>query len=262
MSPNYETILYNKKGSVVVITLNRPEKMNAINLQMNKDLKLALKEAKEDNEIRAIVITGAGKAFCAGGDVDEFASGEFSSGSKGEAEKLLIHPYDLYKLYKLIIAAVNGVAVGFGTNLTLCCDITFASERASFGEFFIRMGIIPDMNGSLTLPLTVGIHKAKELIFSGERIYAEEALRIGLVNRVFPHDELIPKTMEFAKNLAEKAPLAISLSKQAIQKAYDTVFEDMLSIESEYNARLYASEDHKESARAWVEKRKPVFKGR
>jgi 2-(1,2-epoxy-1,2-dihydrophenyl)acetyl-CoA isomerase len=262
MSPNYETVLYNKKGSVVVITLNRPEKMNAINLQMNKDLKLALKEAKEDNEIRAIVITGAGKAFCAGGDVDEFASGEFSSGSKGEAEKLLIHPYDLYKLYKPIIAAVNGVAVGFGTNLTLCCDITFASERASFGEFFIRIGIIPDMNGSLTLPLTVGIHKAKELIFSGERIYAEEALRIGLVNRVFPHDELIPKTMEFAKNLAEKAPLAISLSKQAIQKAYETVFEDMLSIESEYNTKLYASEDHKEAARAWVERRKPVFKGR
>ncbi|TFG15854.1 MAG: 2-(1,2-epoxy-1,2-dihydrophenyl)acetyl-CoA isomerase [Promethearchaeota archaeon] len=262
MSPNYETVLYDKKDKVAIITLNRPEKMNAINLQMNKDLKLALNEAKNDNGVRAIVITGAGKAFCAGGDVAEFANGEFSSGSNGEAEKLLIHPYDLYKLYKPIIAAVNGVAVGFGTNLTLCCDITFASERASFGEFFIRMGIIPDMNGSLTLPLTIGIHKAKELIFSGERIYAEEALQIGLVNRVYLHDELMPKTMEFANNLAEKAPLAISLSKQAIHKAYETVFKDMLAIETEYNTKLYASEDHKEAATAWVERRKPLFKGR
>jgi len=260
MSPNYETLLYDKKEKVAVITLNRPEKLNAINTQMNKELVSALKEAKNDNEIRAIVITGAGKAFCAGSDVNEFASDEFSEASK--EENIFIHPYDLYKLYKPIIAAVNGVAVGFGTNLTLCCDITFASERASFGEFFIRMGIIPDMNGSLTLPLTVGVHKAKELIYSGERIYAEEALRIGLVNRVFPHDELMPKTMEFANNLAEKAPLGISLSKQAIQKAYETVFKEMMAIEAEYNAKLYATEDHKEAARAWVERRKPIFKGR
>jgi enoyl-CoA hydratase/carnithine racemase len=262
MSPNYETILYDKQETIAVITLNRPDKLNAINLQMNKDLKSALNEAKNDNEIRAIVITGAGKAFCAGGDVEEFASGEFLSGSKGEAEKLLIHPYDLYKLPKPIIAAVNGVAVGFGTKLTHCCDITFASENASFGEFFIRMGIIPDMNGSLTLPLTVGVHKAKELIFSGERIYAEEALRIGLINRVFPYEELMPRTIEFAKDLADKAPLAISLSKQAIHKAYERVFDEMLAIEAEYNAKLYASEDHREAANAWVEKRKPKFKGR
>jgi 2-(1,2-epoxy-1,2-dihydrophenyl)acetyl-CoA isomerase len=262
MSQKFETVLYEKKEKVALIILNRPDKLNAINLQMNKDLKSALNEAKKDNEINAIVITGSGQAFCAGGDVEEFASGEFLRGSKGEAEKLLIHPYDLYKLPKPIIAAVNGVAVGFGTNLTLCCDITFASERASFGEFFIRMGIIPDMNGSLTLPLTVGVHKAKELIFSGERIYAEEALRIGLVNRIFPHDDLIPKTMEFAKNLAEKAPLAISLSKQAIHNAYEKIFDEMLAIEAEYNAKLYASEDHKEAANAWVERRKPIFKGR
>ncbi len=262
MSPNYETVLYDKKGKVAVITLNRPEKMNAINLQMNKDLKAALREAKEDDDIRAIVITGAGKAFCAGGDVDEFASGEFLSGTEEQTERIFIHPYDLYKLHKSIVAAVNGVAVGFGTNLTLCCDITFASERASFGEFFIRMGIIPDMNGSLTLPMTVGIHKAKELIFSGERIYADEALRIGLVNRVFPHDELMPKTMEFANNLAERPPLAISLSKQAIHKAYEKVFDEMLAIEEEYNDILYATEDHREAARAWGERRKPVFKGR
>ncbi|MFX0106203.1 MAG: enoyl-CoA hydratase/isomerase family protein [Candidatus Hodarchaeota archaeon] len=144
----------------------------------------------------------------------------------------------------------------------MCCDIIFASENASFGEFFIRMGILPDMNGSLLLPMTLGVHKAKELIFSGNRIYADEALRIGLVNQVFPHKELISKTMEFANKLAENAPLAISLSKQAIHKAYEEVFDKMLRIEEEYNAKLYTSEDHKEAAKAWVEKRKPVFKGR
>jgi len=256
MDSDYETIVYKKEGNVAIITLNRPDRLNAINLQMNKDLKNALKEAKEDTEIRVIVITGAGRAFCAGADVTEFASGDFSGGT------VFIHPYDLYKLYKPIIAAVNGVAVGFGTNLTLCCDIVFASENASFGEFFIRMGILPDMNGSLLLPMALGVHKAKELIFSGNRIYADEALRIGLVNNVFPHEELMPKTMEFANKLAENAPLAISLSKQAIHKAYEKVFDEMLGIEQEYNAKLYASEDHKEAARAWVEKRKPVFKGR
>jgi len=260
MSPDYETIIYEKKEKVAIITLNRPERMNAINVQMNADLKSALKEAKDDSDIRAIVITGAGKAFCAGADVQEFASGEFrKKTSKGAPT---IHPYDFFSLYKPIIAAVNGVAVGFGTNLTLSCDIIYASENASFGEFFIRMGLIPDMNGSFLLPRFIGIHKAKELIFSGKRIFAEEAFQIGLVNKVFPHDELMPKTMEFANHLADQAPLALALSKEAINKSYEKVFNEMLAVEREFNTKCYTSEDHKEAATAWVEKRKPVFKGR
>ena len=261
MSMKYETVLYEKKDKVAVITLNRPERLNALNLQMNLELVDALETAKDDNEVRTIVITGAGRAFCAGADVGEFASGDFQKGAKKDKQKI-IHPYNLFRLNKPIIAAVNGVAVGFGTNLTLSCDIVFASESASFGEFFIRMGIIPDMNGSLLLPMAVGVHKAKELIFSGKRIYAEEALRIGLVNEVFPQEELIPKTMEFAKHLTEQAPLALSLSKQAIHKGYEKVFDEMLAIEDEYNAKCYASEDHREAARAFVEKRKPMFKGK
>ena len=199
MSPEYETIMYEKKGNVAVITLNRPERMNAINVQMNADLKNSLKEAKEDSDVRVIVITGAGKAFCAGADVQEFASGKFREEIAGGS--VTIHPNDFFRLYKPIIAAVNGVAVGFGTNLTLSCDMIYASEKASFGEFFIRMGLIPDMNGSFLLPKFIGIHKAKELIFSGKRIFAEEALKIGLVNTVFPHEELLPKTMEFANHV-------------------------------------------------------------
>ncbi|MFX1324438.1 MAG: enoyl-CoA hydratase/isomerase family protein [Promethearchaeota archaeon] len=260
MSPEYETILYEKKDKIAVITLNRPERMNAINIQMNADLKNSLKLAKDDSDVRAIIITGAGKAFCAGADVQEFASGKFRDGTAGGA--VFIHPYDFFQLYKPIIAAVNGVAVGFGTNLTLSCDIIYASEKASFGEFFIRMGLIPDMNGSFLLPKFIGIHKAKELIFSGKRIFAEEAAKIGLVNAVFPHDELIPKTMEFANHLAEQAPLALALSKEAIHRGYDKVFAEMLKVESEFNSICYASEDHIEAAKAFVERRKPVFKGK
>ncbi|MFX0088265.1 MAG: enoyl-CoA hydratase/isomerase family protein [Candidatus Hodarchaeota archaeon] len=260
MSPEYETLLYEKKDKVAVITLNRPERMNAINVQMNSDLRNSLKVAKEDPDVRVIVITGAGKAFCAGADVQEFASGEFRE-KVGEGSPT-IHPYDFFRLYKPIIAAVNGVAVGFGTNLTLSCDIIYASEKASFGEFFIRMGLIPDMNGSFLLPKFIGVHKAKELIFSGKRIFAEEALKIGLVNAVFPHEELIPKTMEFANHLAAQAPLALALSKEAIHRGYDKKFDEMLKVESEFNAKCYASEDHREAASAFVEKRKPIFKGK
>ena len=256
MSSEYETVLYEKKGMVVVITLNRPERLNAINLQMNADLKNSMKEAKDEPDVRTIVITGAGKAFCAGADVQEFASGKFSGG------KVFIHPYDFFKLYKPIIAAVNGVAVGFGTNLTLSCDIIYASEKASFGEFFIRMGLIPDMNGSFLLPKFLGVHKAKELIFSGKRIFADEAFKIGLINQVFPHEELMPKTMEFANHLADQAPLALALSKEAIHKAYEKTFDEMLAVTREFNAKCYASEDHREAAIAWVERRKPVFKGK
>ena len=144
MAIKFETVLYEKKDRVAVITLNRPDRLNAINLQMNSDLVDALETAKNDDNVRSIVITGAGRAFCAGADVGEFASGEFSQGKKRDKPKF-IGPYNFFHLDKPIVAAVNGVAVGFGTNLTLSCDIVFASENASFGEFFIRMGIIPDI---------------------------------------------------------------------------------------------------------------------
>ena len=226
MSPDFKTIKYEKIDMVAVITLNRPDRLNAIDLQMNIDLKAALKEAKEDEGVRAIVITGAGRAFCAGADVRQFASGEFSERVAGGNPT--IHPDDFFKNPKPIIAAVNGVAVGFGTNLCLSCDIIYASEKASFGEFFIRMGIIPDMNGSFLLPLTVGVHKAKELIFSGDRIFAEEALRIRLVNKVFPHEELMPKAMELANKLAtpiETLELTVRSSNCLESRHIETVGE-------------------------------------
>jgi 2-(1,2-epoxy-1,2-dihydrophenyl)acetyl-CoA isomerase len=163
---------------------------------------------------------------------------------------------------KPIIAAVNGVAVGFGMNLCINCDIIIASEKASFGEFFVRMGVLPDMNGCFILPRIIGIHKAKELIFTGDRIDAKEAERIGLVNKVVPHEELMPTAKALAKKLAENPPLAIGMLKRLIHEGYGELFGEMLKQEIRYQAKLYASEDHKEAALAFLEKRKPVFKGR
>lgn len=265
--PEFETILYEKKGNVAIITLNRPEKLNALNSKMNRDLKYAFREAKEDSSVRAIVLTGAGRGFCSGADISDFAGGVTLEDFKKMTEQgimpeTIITPYDLIDVPKPIVAAVNGVAVGFGTNILLNCDIIIASEAASFGEFFVRMGLIPDMNGCLLLPMLLGIHKAKELIFTGERINAQEALRIGLVNKVVPPEQLMSTAMELANKLAEAPPLAIAMSKKLIHEGFRKIFDEMMAKEVQFQAQLYASEDHREAAVSFLEKRKPVFKGR
>jgi len=261
MSPDFETVIYEKKDNIVVITLNRPEKYNALNLQLNQELKNSLKQAKEDNDVRVIIITGAGKAFCAGADVSMFGSKELKA-AMAEPHKYMVSPNDFFRLYKPIIAAVNGLAVGEGMNIALVCDFIYASENAFFIEATTNMGLLAEFNAIFTLPKTVGVQRAKELIYTTDRIYANEALRIGLVNKVFPQDELIPKTLETAKKIADKPPLAISYSKEVIQKAYEEVYDNMNKVGQEYQAKLYATEDHLEAAKAFLQKRKPVFKGK
>lgn len=261
MTPDFKTIVYEKKDNIALITLNRPDKYNALNLQLNQDLKNSLKKAKEDNDIRVIVITGAGKAFCAGADVSMFGTDEFKTAWE-EPQKFFVNPDDFFRLYKPIIAAVNGLAVGEGMNIALVCDFIYASENAFFIEATTNMGLLAEFNAIFTLPKTVGVQRAKELIYTTDKIDASEALRIGLVNKVFSQDELIPKTLETANKIANKPPLAISYSKEVIQKAYEEVYDKMREIEGKYQAKLYATEDHLEAAKAFLEKRKPVFKGK
>jgi enoyl-CoA hydratase/carnithine racemase len=267
MSPEFETVLYEKKANIAIITLNRPDKLNALNSKMNKDLKYALKEAKQDEEIRAIVLTGAGRGFCSGADISDFAGGVTLSDFKkiteqGILPETIITPYDFIELPKPIIAAVNGVAVGFGMNVLLNCDIIYASEEATFGEFFVRLALIPDMNGSLLLPMLLGIHKAKELIFTGERFDANEALRIGLTNKILPAEKLLPAAIELANKLADGPPLALSTSKKFIHEGFKKIFDEMILKEVQYQAKLYASKDHREAVKAYLQKRKPNFIGK
>jgi len=261
MCPDFETLVYEKKDNILLITLNRPEKYNALNLQLNQDLKNALKEAKEDNDIRVIVITGAGKAFCAGADVSMFGSKEFEV-AMAEFDKNFVKSNEFFNFYKPIIAAVNGLAAGEGMNIALVCDFIYASEDAFFIESTTNMGLLAEFNAIFTLPKTVGVQRAKELIYTTDKLSADEALRIGMVNKVFSSDDLIPKTLETARKIAEKPPLAISYSKEVIQMAYKEIFNKMEQIESEYQAKLLASEDHLEAANAFMQKRKPVFKGK
>jgi 2-(1,2-epoxy-1,2-dihydrophenyl)acetyl-CoA isomerase len=234
---------------------------------MNMDMKYAFREANQDSEVRSIILTGSGRAFCAGADISDFASGETLGDFKKMTQQdimpdTIFTSHDLVDVPKPIIAAVNGVAVSFGTNVLLNCEIIIASEDAVFGEFFVKMDLIPDMNGSLLLPMLVGIHKAKELIFTGDRIDTKEALRIGLINRVVPPDQLMPVAMELARRLAESAPLALAMSKQLIHEPFKKMFDEVSVKEVQIQARLFTSQDQREAALSFLENRKPIFKGK
>jgi 2-(1,2-epoxy-1,2-dihydrophenyl)acetyl-CoA isomerase len=202
----WEFVLFSKEEGIGTVTLNRPDAMNALGGGMRQEILAALETAAADEEVRVIVITGAGKAFCAGGDVKEFVSGKraeanLSIDQKPTRDKIVLL---IQQTGKPVIASVNGVAAGGGCNLALACDMRIASDRARFGEVFVRRGLVPDWGGMWLLPRLVGYSRAAEMIFSGEVIEAQEALRIGLVNRVVPHDELAPATKEFARKFLKR----------------------------------------------------------
>lgn len=262
---NWEFVLYNKEDGIGTITLNRPEAMNALGGGMRQEILAAMETAVNDNDVRVIVVTGAGKAFCAGGDVKEFVRG-----APREADILNVDQRPardktvllIQSTGKPVIAAVNGVAAGGGCNLALACDMRIASEKARFAQSFVRRGIHPDWGGVWFLPRLVGYAKAAELIFSGEVIDAQEALRIGLVNKVVPHEELPAATRAFAMKFVKTAPIPIGLAKKALQVYHRVDLSQALDHERFAQVICWNTEDRAEGMKSFVEKREPVFKGK
>ena len=265
MKNESSAILWEKKDGVGIITLNRPEKYNAMSRDMLLDLGRILEEAGADDSVKTLVITGTGKAFCTGGDLVGHPS--FDKEDPGpvmrrqyvwEGNHL---PVVLQKMEKPVIAAVNGLAVGAGMDLALACDIRIVSETAKFSAVFVKAGLMNDMGGSWTLPRIVGLGKALELILTGDTIDAQESLRIGLANHVVPNDELIPKTMELANRFAKGPTQAYKMIKWSIYRALNTDLATASENELFGQSFLLGTKDVKNAVKAFMEKKTPVFKG-
>ncbi len=262
---SWEHVLLDKKDGVATVTLNRPEKYNAFAGQMRQEIVQVIDDVAEDRDVRAVVITGAGKAFCVGGDVNEFVSGTtqaLEQVASSERHAMCKAALTINTMEKPVIASVNGVAAGGGCNLALACDIRIASEKARFGQVFVRRGVHPDWGGIYFLPRLVGYAKAAELIFSGEVVGAEEALAIGMVNRVVPHEGLPQVTREFAERIAKNAPIPIAFAKRGLQNFAKWDLAQALDYESYVLEVCKQSEDFMEGFSSFLEKREPVFKGR
>lgn len=258
---NYETILVQKRGAVAVLTINRPDKLNALNAQVHAEGVAALEELRKDDAVRVLVITGAGeKSFIAGADIGEFAGKTPFEQRTGFNEKTLFNSLDSFP--KPVIAMINGFALGGGCELALACDIRLASEKARLGQPEINLGIIPGGGGTQRLTRLVGEGKSMELILSGDMIDAQTAYNLGLVNHVYAPEELEAKTFELAEKIAEKSPIALQMAKEAVKLASRSNLDEGLRREVDLFAVCFSTEDKKEGVAAFLEKRKPIFKGK
>ena len=266
MTPRYETILYEVKDAVCTITLNRTAAYNACNEAMTADLAAALEACEQDQAVRAVVITGAGKAFCSGQDLKDLQA-QYAGGRVAYLGGRLRRDYNpvilkIRNLEKPVVAAVNGVAAGAGCSLALAADLRVMAESASLIEVFVNVGLVPDCGSTLFLPRLVGMSKALELCFTGDKVSAEEALRLGLANRVAPDDRLMAETYRLAGRLASLPTRAIGLTKRLLNQSFDNTLEQQLEAEAAMQEIADQTADHLEGLRAFIEKRKPAFQGR
>ncbi|HEY4554507.1 MAG TPA: enoyl-CoA hydratase-related protein, partial [Bacillaceae bacterium] len=256
----YETILYEVKNGTAIITLNRPEKLNSFNAAMHAELLKALKSAGRDKKVRSIMITGAGRAFCAGQDLSE-VDGDTDYGDFLRASyNPLIE--EMSRMEKPIVAAVNGTAAGAGFSLALAADIRIASEKASFMNAFIHVGLVPDSGNFYYLPRMVGHSKAMEFMLLGEKVSATEAKELGLVSKLFPADSWEQEAAAFAEKLAGMPTKTIGLIKRNLQQSWDATLSEVLEKEALAQRIAGMSKDHKEGVSAFLEKRPPRFSGK
>jgi len=252
----YQNIVFEKEENIAIITFNRPDAMNALNNQTRAEFREAIATVAADDQIKVVILTGNGKAFVAGSDIKEF----------NQTTPYVAHNINrlgemVEKLEKPVIAAVNGFCLGGGNEIAMGCDIIIASDKARFGQTEINIGIIPGGGGTQRLPRLIGVCRAKELIYTGDIISAEEAYRLGLVNRVVPAEQLMPTAKELAKKIAARSAAALKLAKTAINRGMQTNLESGLKYEYELYSLALSLEDKAEGVNAFLEKRAPKFVG-
>jgi len=257
------SILLKIENKVAYITLNRPEVFNSFNREMALNLQSVLDDCEANDDVRAIVLTGNGKAFCAGQDLKEVTTPELNPGFK----KILEEHYNpiikkIRSVKKPIIGAINGVAAGAGANIALACDIVVAHEKVSFIQAFSLIGLVPDSAGTFFLPRLIGFQKAQALAMLGDKVTAEEAERIGMIYKVIPLEQFNEEIEKLALKLANMPTKALGMIKELFNKSMTNTLEEQLDMESKYQIEAAQSEDYKEGVTAFIEKRKPNFKGK
>ena len=254
----YETLIFEKKDNIRIITLNRPERLNAMNFQIAVDLESVIAEIEEDEQARAVILTGAGRAFSAGGDIKDMADPNAKNPPLGR----YIFFNKVEDVSKPVIAAINGICIGGGLELALCCDFRITSDAARFGQAEVKLGIMPGGGGTARLPRLIGPGRAKEFLYFGDFIDAQEAYRIGLVNKVVPPEGLMDEAMKWAQELAERPPLSLKMIKDCVNIGMQMDLLSAIDYEAKCAKMLFTTEDSVEGTTAFVEKRKPNFKGR
>ena len=254
----YETLIFEKKDNIRIITLNRPERLNAMNFQIAVDLESVIAEIEEDEQARAVILTGAGRAFSAGGDIKDMADPNAKNPPLGR----YIFFNKVEDVSKPVIAAINGICIGGGLELALCCDFRITSDAAKFGQAEVKLGIMPGGGGTARLPRLIGPGRAKEFLYFGDFIDAQEAYRIGLVNKVVPPEGLMDEAMKWARELAERPPLSLKMIKDCVNIGMQMDLLSAIDYEAKCAKMLFTTEDSVEGTTAFVEKRKPNFKGR
>lgn len=257
-------MLYSKEENIAILTINRPQARNAFSPEMIRLWRQYLEEARGDDSVTVIVVTGTGDTFCSGGDIRDMAEGKLRSWDMKRFLWEGVHRVilTLEDLDKPVIAAINGAAMGAGMDMAIMCDLRVCSDRARLGESYIQMGLVPGDGGAWFLPRLVGVSKAMELFLTADILSAQEALSLGIVNRVVAHENLMEETMALARKIAQKPPLAVRMMKRAVYQGTTSTLRAHLDYISSQLSLLSETSDHVEAARAFLEKRKPVFTGK